>query len=71
MSEPSNLQLQVNGKPVQVPDSYTVKSLLTMLKVSGRLAVEVNGEIVPRSFHAEHALSNGDRIEVIHAIGGG
>jgi len=35
------------------------------------VAVEVNGEIVPRGRHAEHRLQPGDRIEIVHALGGG
>jgi sulfur carrier protein len=35
------------------------------------VAVEVNGEIVPRGVHATHALAEGDRVEVVHALGGG
>ena len=34
-------------------------------------AVEVNGEIIPRSLHATHALVEGDRVEIVHALGGG
>lgn len=36
-----------------------------------RVAVEVNGEIVPRGRHATHALQPGDRVEIVHALGGG
>ena len=36
-----------------------------------RVAVEVNGEIVPRGRHTTHALQPGDRIEIVHALGGG
>ena len=36
-----------------------------------RVAVEVNREIVPRSRHAGHRLADGDRVEIVHAIGGG
>ena len=36
-----------------------------------RVAVEVNGAIVPRGAHATHALAEGDRVEVVHALGGG
>lgn len=36
-----------------------------------RVAVEVNGEIVPRGRHAEHRLGDGDRVEIVHALGGG
>ena len=36
-----------------------------------RVAVEVNGEIVPRGRHATRALQPGDRVEIVHALGGG
>jgi sulfur carrier protein len=41
------------------------------LEIRGRIAVEVNGELVPRSTHARHVLVDGDRVEIVHAIGGG
>lgn len=54
------------------------RSLLTiaaLLESEGlgqrRVAVEVNGEIVPRGRHATHALQAGDRVEIVHALGGG
>jgi len=36
-----------------------------------RFAVEVNEELIPRSLHADRRLVEGDRVEVVHAIGGG
>jgi sulfur carrier protein len=36
-----------------------------------RVAVEVNGEIVPRSQHGDHQLKDGDVVEIVHALGGG
>ena len=50
-------------------------SVAALLDESGygvrRVAVEVNREIVPRSLHAQHALREGDRVEIVQAIGGG
>ena len=50
-------------------------SLAQLLEITGyaarRIAVEVNREIVPRSRYPLHALAAGDRIEIVHAIGGG
>jgi sulfur carrier protein len=63
--------LQINGAPREVPDGQTVADLLSSLGIRGRIAVEVNGELVPRSAHAQHVLADGDRVEVVHAIGGG
>ncbi|EIK54923.1 thiamine biosynthesis protein ThiS [Stutzerimonas stutzeri TS44] len=64
--------IQLNGEPYQLPAGQTVADLLVRLELSGRrLAVELNRDIVPRSAHATTALSEGDRVEVVHAIGGG
>ncbi len=50
-------------------------SIATLLDAEGlgqlRVAVEVNGEIVPRGRHAGHLLQPGDRVEIVHALGGG
>ena len=43
-----------------------------MLALGGRrIAFEVNGEIVPRSRYSDHELRPGDRVEIVHAVGGG
>ncbi|KPQ02895.1 sulfur carrier protein ThiS [Marinobacter sp. HL-58] len=66
------MQVQVNGAPMELPDEATVAVLIDQLALAGkRLAVEVNEDIVPRSQHTEFNLSEGDRVEVVHAIGGG
>jgi sulfur carrier protein len=49
-----------------------VADLVADLAATGqRFAVEVNEELVPRSLHGGRALADGDRVEVVHAIGGG
>ena len=66
------MELLVNGRTLELPAPQTVATLLEAEGQAGRrVAVEVNREIVPRSLHASHALHDGDRIEIIHAIGGG
>jgi sulfur carrier protein len=66
------MQVQVNGEAMDLPEGATVAALVESMTLAGkRLAVEVNEDIVPRSQHARFALSNGDRVEVVHAIGGG
>ena len=66
------MRIEVNGTPREAPDALTVDALLQDLGLAGRrVAVEVNAAIVPRSEHSGHALRDGDRIEVVHAIGGG
>lgn len=66
------MQIQLNGEPFEVPAGETVADLIVRLDLAGRrVAVELNLDIVPRSQHATTALAEGDRIEVVHAIGGG
>jgi sulfur carrier protein len=66
------MQVSVNGEPHRLPDNATVAELLAGLGGGGRrVAVERNGEIVPRSRHADTRLADGDRIEVVVAVGGG
>lgn len=66
------MEIQLNGEPTEVPSNATIADLLDQLSITGkRLAVEVNEDIVPRSRHSEFTLSPGDRVEVVHAIGGG
>lgn len=68
----SQMEIIVNGEAREVPEAYTVADLIEEMSLTGRrLAVEVNLEIVPRSLHVSHAFSNGDKVEVVHAIGGG
>jgi sulfur carrier protein len=62
----------VNGSPREFASAPTVAQFLDELELTGkRLAVERNGEIVPRSRFGEERLSEGDRIEVVIAVGGG
>ncbi len=66
------MKLTVNGKAHECPAGATVSALLEQLTLTGRrVAVERNGEIVPRSQHAAAALAEGDQIEVVIAVGGG
>lgn len=66
------MEIVVNGEARAVPEGTTVAQLVDALGLSGRrLAVEVNREIVPRSAFPTHALAPGDRVEIVHAIGGG
>jgi sulfur carrier protein len=66
------MQIQLNGQPYELPADATVADLIGRLELAGRrVAVELNLDIVPRSQHAQTLLRDGDRIEVVHAIGGG
>lgn len=66
------LELNVNGESRSFDGPLTVAGLVQALDIGGRrVAIEVNGEVVPRSRHPEHELADGDRVEIVHAIGGG
>jgi sulfur carrier protein len=66
------IEIQVNGEPRRVADPATVAALLDEMQLTGkRLAVERNGEIVPKSRHAATSLISGDRLEIVVAVGGG
>jgi sulfur carrier protein len=68
----STLSIEVNGEPREVPDGASVAELLTLLGLSApKVAVERNLEIVPRSAWGTTRLAAGDRLEVVHFIGGG
>jgi sulfur carrier protein len=66
------MEILLNGQPRSVPAGCSVAGLL---REAGhgerRVAVEINGEIVPRSAHAAHPLRDGDRVEIVQALGGG
>lgn len=64
--------LFINGEPRAFPASLTIADLIDTLDLkSKRIAIERNGEIVPRGRHAEVMLENGDRLEIVVAVGGG
>lgn len=66
------LNLTINGEDRQFPAALTVAGLIDQLGYTGkRIAVEKNGEIVPKSRHAGTPLNSGDRLEIVVAVGGG
>ena len=66
------LSIVVNGSSRVCTDQATIADLVRELALEGkRVAVECNGEIVPKSQHADTLLASGDRIEVVRAVGGG
>jgi sulfur carrier protein len=66
------VQLQVNGDTTNIEDGTTVRGLITHLGLDkGPVAVERNGEIVPRAQHEDTTLADGDVIEIVHFVGGG
>ena len=66
------MQIILNGESREIPDALTAAGLVELLDLGGkRLAMEVNEAIVPRSRFAQHVLAAGDKVEIVHAIGGG
>jgi len=66
------IQLSVNGQIQRLEPGANVARLLEAMELSGkRVAVEKNGEIVPRSQYADTKLVEGDALEIVVAVGGG
>jgi len=66
------MSVYLNGEPREIPAGLTLAGLVEWMKLpADRLAVELNLEIVPRSRWDATALQAGDRLEVVHFVGGG
>lgn len=66
------MKITLNGTTRSMTDPCTISDLITELELSEkRLAVEVNLDIIPRSEHPSYQLKENDKVEVVHAIGGG
>ncbi|MGA0937238.1 MAG: sulfur carrier protein ThiS [Sedimenticolaceae bacterium] len=66
------MNISLNGKTHSLADNSSLACLIDALELTGkRIAVEVNDELVPRSEHADCQLNEGDRVEIVQAIGGG
>jgi sulfur carrier protein len=66
------MDIVLNGTARQIPDQTSAAELLLVLGLADkRLALEINREIVPRSRYEQHRIQPGDRVEIVHAIGGG
>ncbi len=66
------IQLSVNGQAQRLEPGANIAQLLDTLELAGkRVAVERNGEIVPRGRYAATRLADGDALEIVVAVGGG
>ena len=62
----------MNGEPRRFDSPMDIKSMLESLDMAGKkIAVERNGEIVPRSMHPRTLIADGDQLEIVVAVGGG
>ena len=66
------MTLTINGEPRDFPDGLTLAALIAQLGMKAdRVAVELNLEIVPRGNWDSTRLKDGDRLEIVHFVGGG
>jgi thiamine biosynthesis protein ThiS len=66
------ITLTINGEPRQFPQTLSIAELIEQMGLTGkRIALERNGEIAPRSSFATQMLAEGDRLEIVVAVGGG
>lgn len=72
MRSASSLRIQVNGEPREVDDDITLLQLVTSLSFkSERIAVELNEIVVRRTHWDNTKLKTGDKVEIVHFVGGG
>ena len=66
------ITVSINGATRQFPEPVSIAALIEEMGLAGkRIALERNGEIVPRGMFAAQQLADGDRLEVVVAVGGG
>jgi len=66
------MNIILNGEQRKIPDASTAAGLVELLELAERrIAMEVNLEIVPRGDYANYLLQEDDKVEIVHAIGGG
>ena len=68
----NKIKIIVNGEEVFIEQSSTLFDLLDSLKINAaKIAIELNGEIIPKSTYKKSILKKGSKIEIVHFIGGG
>ncbi len=65
------MQITLNGESLVLDNPLNIVQLLSKIELSGRLAVEVNQDIIPRSLFSTYEIESGDNVEIVEAIGGG
>ena len=66
------MRVELNGEPTELSEGATLLSLIEQLSLAPeRVAVELNREVVRRADWAAARLSEGDRVEIVHFVGGG
>lgn len=66
------MQVTLNGEQREIPAGATIVALLSSLGLDrGRVAVELNEQVIPKARHETTAINEGDRIEIVTFVGGG
>ena len=66
------MNIELNGEKRETGENISLAELISSLEMTGkRYAIEVNEELVPRSEHPDYTLQEGDKVEIVQAIGGG
>jgi sulfur carrier protein len=66
------MKVTVNGDALTLPDGLTLRGLVEHLGLTdGPVAIERNGDVVPRAEHVNTSVAEGDVLEVVHFVGGG
>ena len=72
MNIKNKIKITVNGKQMQIIPKFTLKNLITKLKMPlNKIAIELNKKIIDKNRISEIRLKKGDKIEIVHFIGGG
>ena len=72
MKVKNKIKITVNGKQIQVISKFSLKSLITKLKMPlNKIAIELNKKIIDKKRISKIYLRKGDKIEIVHFIGGG
>jgi len=72
MKVKNKIKITVNGKQIQVIPNFSMKSLITNLKIPlNKIAIELNKKIIDKKKISKIKLKKGDKIEIVHFIGGG
>lgn len=72
VNEQPIIEISINGEPRNIASGSSVTDLVTSLELTaGRLAIELNLSIVPRAVWPETTLQAGDKLEIVHFVGGG
>ena len=68
----NKIKITVNGKQMQVITNFSLRSLITKLKIPiNKIAIELNKKIIDKKMISRIQLKKGDKIEIVHFIGGG